>query len=90
MKIDVYNSYATSQKGHEMHFDVLVKAGTPAEKAHAYGQAWMTGIGENPQGFAQKRCNFCHSEETVGKIHDAVSRDGYYILQMEGCPQPEA
>ena len=38
MKIDDYDSFASSNQGRLMHFDVFVESGTPAEQALAYGQ----------------------------------------------------
>lgn len=88
MKIDVYDTYALSKKGHIVHFDVLVMTGTSQEKAHQYARSWLQSIGENPEGLDQSRCNYCHSENASPAIESAILQEGYYILQMEGCPNP--
>jgi len=64
MKIDVYDSYATTSKG-QMHFDVFVESGTSKDQAFNYGQAWLKSIGESENSLAQSCCNFCHSEMTI-------------------------
>lgn len=88
MKIDVYDSYANSRDGRLMHFDVFVKSGTSAEVAWRRGRDWLESIGENPVGLEQSRCNFCHTEVANPEVQRAVEHEGFFILQMEGCPSP--
>lgn len=88
MKIDVYDSFATSIQGHLMHFDVFVAASTPADQALAYGQQWLVSMGEPAAGLIQSRCNFCHSEVANPDVANHIKSHGYFILQMEGCPAP--
>lgn len=88
MKIDVYDSYAQRLDGATMHFDVFVESGAPADKALEYGKQWLKSVGENPAGLAQSRCNFCHSEVANPEVQRTVQQQGYFILQMEGCPAP--
>ena len=87
MKIDVYDSYARNLAQQVMHFDVFVESGTSAEEALAYGQKWLESIGENSQTLSQSRCNFCHTEIANPLVQSTVEQQGYYILQMEGCPE---
>lgn len=86
MKIDVFDSFATSNNGKLMHFDVFVESGTKPETALKYGQNWLKSIGENPKGLEQSRCNFCHSETANPEVANHIKQNGYFILQMEGCP----
>ncbi len=86
MQIDVYDSYAQSKNGHVIHFDVFVESGTAKEKAFEYGRFWLTEIDENAKELDQSRCNYCHSENANPDVQDAIKKNGYYILQMEGCP----
>ena len=88
MKIDVYDSFASSNQGRLMHFDVFVESGTPAEQALAYGQQWLLSIGESAAGLKQSHCNFCHSEAAIPEVAQHIQNHGYFILQMEGCPAP--
>ena len=87
MKIDVYDSYAKSN-GRLMHFDVFVEAGTTAQKALEYGKQWLESIRESPESLDQSRCNFCHSEIANPEVERMIAQQGYFILQMEGCPAP--
>lgn len=88
MKIDVYDSYANTLDGRVLHFDVFVKSETNADIALQYGKNWLKQIGENPDGLSQSRCRFCHSEVANPEVQRAVEQNGFFILQMEGCPAP--
>ncbi len=88
MKIDVYDSYAQTREGRVMHFDVFVETNTPAEQALQYGKNWLESIGEDTAGLNQSHCNFCHSEVANPEVQLSIKNDGYFILQMEGCPAP--
>ena len=87
MKIDVYDSYAKSAD-RIMHFDVFVKTGTAKSVALQHGKEWLNSIGEDGHGLEQSRCNFCHSETANPEVARAIDNNGYFILQMEGCPAP--
>ena len=86
MKIDVYDSYATRLDGQLMHFDVFVESRSSAQQALEYGRQWLERIGESKAGLQQSRCNFCHTELANPEVQNAIARQGYFILQMEGCP----
>jgi len=89
MKVDVFDTYTKSVKGHTMHFDVLVPEGTSADKAFEYGKEWLESIGEDSKGLRQELCNFCHTELARSVVESDIQKNGYYILQMQGCPNPE-
>ena len=87
MKIDVYDSYAQSNR-RLMHFDVFVKSGVSAEQALEYGRKWLEIIGEDASALQNSRCNFCHSELANPEVARLTEVSGHYILQMEGCLAP--
>ena len=88
MKVDVYDSNAQSSNGQTIHFDVLVESSTSKEKALQYGRIWLERIGESPESLEQSRCNFCHTEQAGQEVQTSIKKDDFYILQMEGCPNP--
>lgn len=88
MKIDVFDTYAHTVSGSVLHFDVLLPNGTPKEQALRYAQSFLASIGLKEARLATVRCDFCHSEAATPHIREAVEKDGYFILQMEGCPNP--
>lgn len=85
MNIDVYDSYAQTSQG-LMHFDVFVISGTPKAEALRFGRLWLKNIGEHEGALEQSRCNFCHSQIANIEIQKEISKNGYFILTMEGCP----
>ncbi|MEZ5492081.1 MAG: DUF2024 family protein [Gammaproteobacteria bacterium] len=88
MEIDVYDSYAKTTDGRLLHFDVFVRSGTDPDVALRRGREWLASIDENPAGLEQSRCNFCHTEAANPEVQRAVEFEGFFILQMEGCPAP--
>ncbi len=88
MKIDVYDTYANSKNGHIIHFDVLIPSGEGKEKAVKFAGEFLKTIGESANALKQERCNFCHSESANDEIQNSIEKQGYFILQMEGCPKP--
>ena len=47
MEIEVYDTYATSEKGIKIHFDVLLPIGGNEEKASSYAQDFIKIIAES-------------------------------------------
>ena len=88
MKIDVYDTYATSKAGKTIHFDVFLPNGRSKDTAVQYARAFLESIGEAADGLKSERCNFCHSENTSPFVEAEIAKSGHYILQMEGCPNP--
>lgn len=88
MKVDVYDTYAKNSSGGMIHFDVLVSEGTDASTAFNFAQEWLSEIGVPSEALSQNRCMFCHTEMASDEVAQAIVQKGYYILQMEGCPNP--
>ena len=68
-------------------FDVVVEADTPHEKAIEYGKQYLASVGQPGQKMTQEECQFCHIQEAPPAIEKDIVSKGYYIQQMEGCPQ---
>ncbi len=88
IKIDVFDTYADKKSGEIMHFDVLVPHGTSGELAYEYAQSWLKSINATDVSLEQKHCRFCHSQMSNPTVEAAIESEGYYILQLEGCPVP--
>lgn len=86
MKIDVYDTYATSKAGKTIHFDVLLPSGGNKETALRYARAFLVLIGQTADALKSDRCNFCHTESAHPLVETEIAKSGYYIFQMEGCP----
>jgi len=86
MNIDVYDTYVRTAEGDLLHFDVLLPAGEGI-KARQYAYEWLLSIGRTPQQTTLEKCKYCHTETAEPEIQQQIDRAGYYILQMEGCPE---
>jgi hypothetical protein len=86
MKVDVYDTCATSSNGSLLHFDVIVPSGTDRHLAFRFACDYAVDL-EPGIGMKQERCNFCHSENSSAAMLSDIQRQGFYILPMEGCPK---
>ena len=87
MKVAVYDTYASAADGRTIHFDVLVPTTTSADTAFEYAQEWLASVKLQDAELKQSRCRFCHTEEANPQVAANIARDGYHIIQMEGCPE---
>ncbi|MEQ1638428.1 MAG: DUF2024 family protein [Methylococcales bacterium] len=81
----VFDTYATTQKGRVMHFDVVLDQQNP-EQALIYAKQWLQSVGEGDASVTLKTCVFCHSAEAPQGLRNEINRQGYAIIKMEGCP----
>ena len=84
MKIDVYDTFASSKKGNMIHFDVLLTSGGKKEDASKYAIVFLEKIGESAE--ALDSCKFCHSEKADVEVEKQIQSDGHHIVQIDGCP----
>lgn len=86
MECAVYDTYVTKKDGKIMHFDVIVEANTPHEKAIDYGKEFLEQVGQGGQKMTQEECQFCHIQESPPMVAKDIENKGYFIQKMEGCP----
>jgi hypothetical protein len=86
MECAVYDTYITKKDGRIMHFDVIVEASTPHEKAIEFGKAYLDSVDQGGQKMTQEECQFCHIQEAPPVVAKDIQESGYYIQKMEGCP----
>lgn len=82
----VFDTYATTQKGRIMHFDVITKEQNQ-ELALGFAKHWLESIGESDATVTLKTCVFCHSAEAPASLRKDIDQQGYAIIRMEGCPK---
>jgi hypothetical protein len=86
-QIHVFDTYAKSQSGRIMHFDVVTAEKDPA-KALAFARRWLHSIGEENAAVNQENCCYCHSEQGAPEeMLKAIETCGYAIYKLEGCPK---
>ncbi len=86
MECAVYDTYVTKKDGRIMHFDVVVEAKTPHEKAIEYGHQYLQAAGQAGQKMTSEECQFCHIQEAPPFVEKSIKQQGYWIQKMEGCP----
>lgn len=87
MNVDVYDTYAHTTGGHQLHFDVLLPSGN-AERITEYAHEWLQSIGVSIDSITLDQCRFCHTETANPEVQRQLETNGYFILQMEGCLSP--
>ncbi|MGY6274146.1 DUF2024 family protein [Methylomonas sp. MgM2] len=85
MKIYVFDTYVQAHDSHTMHFDVFLPE-NDIEKAIQFAKEWLTSVGEHDAVVTSRECRFCHFEESPDYLVDQITKQGYFIYQMEGCP----
>ncbi len=76
----------TKKDGSLMHFDILVPGEvTNAETVYQFGRAYLQQKGQAGQKLTAKECRLCHTETASPGVIAAIQRQGYSILEMEGC-----
>jgi hypothetical protein len=86
MECAVYDTYVTKKDGRIMHFDVIVEANTPHEKAIEFGKEFLQKVDQGGQKMTQEECQFCHIQAAPPMVEKSITDYGYYIQKMEGCP----
>lgn len=87
MDIHVYDTYIKARDQHIMHFDVFM-AQKDDDLAIQYAKQWLASIGEAGALVSSDECRFCHTQQAPAAVIDTINQQGYYIYQMEGCPNP--
>ncbi len=84
MKTHVFDTHVTTKQGHYYHFDVLVKDET-RHLAEEYANEYLKSLGVFEESIEQHQCRFCHSAVANPEVEKQITKQGYYILPLEGC-----
>ena len=86
-QIHVFDTFATSQSGTIMHFDVVTPEKN-AETALLYAREWLNSVGEGNAQLTPENCAYCHSEASAPPpMQEEIACKGYAIYKLEGCPR---
>lgn len=85
MQVAVFDTYVTKTDGSIMHFDIIVPAGTAEYKVYGFGKTYLMERNQEGQAISSKECQFCHIEHLKSYMEKDIKRNGYYILEMQGC-----
>ena len=61
MEIEVYDTYAASDKGIKIHFDLMITIGGNEGKASNYTKEFIKRIAESTYSVKLECCKFCHT-----------------------------
>lgn len=86
MKVAVWDTYVTKKNGEIMHFDIIAPDNVKnTETIYGYGRAYLATKGQEGQSLTSKECRFCHIESLRPAWADLIAKQGYFIIEMEGC-----
>jgi len=88
MEIEVYDTYATSNNGVKIHFDVMLPIGGDEATALNKAQEFVEKISETSNPVKLESCRFCHTETAKPEVGERVNQEGYCIVPIENCPEP--
>lgn len=85
-KVNVWDTYVTKKDGNVMHFDIIA----PVEivditNIYRYGKEYLELKGQEGQVLTSEQCRLCHVERLRSEWEAQILKDGYFIIEMEGC-----
>jgi hypothetical protein len=85
MQVAVFDTYVTKKDGQIMHFDIVVPTGTDESKVFEFGKTYLKKKNQDGQAISSRECQFCHIEHLQAYMEKDIQKQGYYILEMQGC-----
>jgi hypothetical protein len=86
MKVAVWDTYVKRKDGRTMHFDIIAPAEMKdIDTIHGYGLRYLKEKGEAGVSLTAKECRFCHVEAVRAQWNEAITKNGYFIYEMENC-----
>ncbi|KIO76659.1 hypothetical protein TH53_13995 [Pedobacter lusitanus] len=86
MKAAVWDTYVKKKNGEIMHFDIIAPDHiNDTALIFRYGKDYLETKGERGQELSTKECKFCHIENLAPAQEELIKRDGFFIIEMEGC-----
>ena len=83
MEIEVYDTYATSEKGIKIHFDVMLPIGGNEGNASSYAQDFIKRIDESTDSIKLDSCKFCHTEEAKTNVSERLKKMAIVLYQSK-------
>lgn len=84
MTLKVYDTHVRTQGGRYLHFDVLIDRNDQAF-AQACARRFLAEQGIEDQDIILNDCRFCHVEPGNPAVDEAIARQGFFILKLQGC-----
>ena len=84
MTVKVYDTHVRTHDGRYIHFDVLLDR-SDVEFARACARRFIAEMEVEDQDISLNDCRFCHVEPSNPEVLEAIARQGYYIIKLQGC-----
>ena len=86
MEVAVWDTYVKKKDGTVMHFDIIAPSSLrDTTVIHALGRDYLRTKGQEGQALTAKECRFCHVEALRPQWEELIQKQGYFIIEMEGC-----
>ena len=86
MQVAVWDTYVKKKDGSIMHFDIIAPDHIKDENnILTFGKDYLLSKNQQSQTLTSKECSFCHIEQANDEMLEAIEKQGYYIIEMEGC-----
>ena len=86
MQVAVWDTYVTKKDSCIMHFDIIAPDHIKDEnKILTFGKDYLLSKNQQSQTLTSKECSFCHIEQANDEMLEAIEKQGYYVIEMEGC-----
>lgn len=83
MKVQIWDSYALSDSGRVLHFDIVVaESTTDTQTILQFGKAYLKEIGFTGPDLNTSRCQFCHVEEPSEEMIRNIKDKSYDIIDL--------
>ncbi len=87
LRVAVWDTYARKANGCVLHFDIIVPEDMQKQdKIFEFGKQYLKDKGEPQAILNASYCQFCHLEQITLEIKNTISKQGYFILEMEEIP----
>lgn len=86
MQVAVWDTYVTKKDGSVMHFDILAPSEiNNPDTIYGFGLQYLQLKNQEGQPLSSKECAFCHIEKATHEMMLTIQKQGYYIVEMQGC-----
>ena len=75
MEIEVYDTYARSEEGLKIHFDVMLPIGGDEATAQDKAREFIEKISETANPVQLESCRFCHTETAKPDVGERVEHE---------------
>ena len=83
MEIEVYDTYARSEEGLEIHFDVTLPIGGDEATAQDKAREYIEKISETAKPVQIESCRFCHTETAKPMSERGWSRKAIVLFRSK-------